>query len=311
MPGIGLVPRQRQKRLLGRTLGLLQAGAMTRALLLLASCLVLWGCPRRIDYGPQGRIDDPEALLRLLGEGDRQVVTLEGESRIRVDTPEARGAFSMFVALARPALVHLEPLDFFGRPQAVLVVNGDRFGLYQAQDNRYYHGPASPQNVSRFLPIALPPGELTQIMLGQAPLLPHQRLSLEVDDQRCLCYRLTLHRGEVTQLLEVDPRLLRVRRSQVRGVAAYDLEFGDFLEQGTVIFPRRVRLRAEHAKVDFDLRYQDVVLNQAPDLTLFDLEPPQDVPAIEVDTGGLPIDTDVPPPQGPTLTPLPAEPPGD
>lgn len=261
----------------------------------------LSGCPRRIDFGRQGEVDDPEALLKLVTEAESQVFSINGESRVRVDTPEARGAFSMFAALSRPALIHLEPLDFFGRPQAVLVVNEGRFGLYQAQDNRYYTGPASPQNVSRFLPIALPAEELVQVMLGNAPRIPHERAELR-SDEGCACYVLTLHRGTVRQELEVHPNRYRVLRSRVTGTEAYDLEFSDFAMKGERAFPRRVVLTAPSAKVRLELRYTDFTLNEAPDLTMFDLEPVEGAEVVDVDPSGMPLEN-VPPPRLPQLAP--------
>ena len=250
-----------------------------------AAALALTGCVKRIEFGPEGRIDDPEALLRLVEAAESRVITLSGDSKMRANTPQGRGAFSMFVALSRPAFIHLEPLDFFGKPQAVLGVNGDRFGLYSAQENKFFQGPASPENVSRFLPIVLPAAELVAIMLGAAPRIPHETASLRVDDA-CACYELTLTHGPVTQQLKVHPRYYRVLESRIRGAPGYDLAFEDLADYGKIAFPRRLILRAETAKVELDLRYTQVTLNESPDLTLFDLEPPEGVPVVEVDASG-------------------------
>lgn len=276
---------------------------MFRFALIAAAIAAFAACPpKRIDFGPRGEIDDPEALLKLVDEAGERVLTLTGESKVRVDTPEAKGAFSMFVAISRPGLVHLEPLDFFGKPQAVLAVNGERFGLYQAQDNRYYTGPATPQNVSRFLPIVVPAPELVQIMLGDVPRLLHDRLEMKTDEG-CACYVLTLHRGQVRQTLKVHPTTFRVLASDVEGVPAYDLQYDDFQDFGRIVFPRRVRLSAPHAQVELDLQYNDLALNQPPDLTLFDPTPPEGIEVVEVDEQGRPTTEGVPPPTAPELVP--------
>lgn len=279
---------------------------MSRLVWVFAAVAVFSACPpKRIDFGPRGEIDDPEALLKLVDETEAKVFALDGDAKVRVNTPEAKGAFTMYTALSRPALVHLEPLDFFGKPQAVLVVNGDTFGLYQAQDNRYYTGPASPENVSRFLPITVPAPELVQIMLGDVPRIPHERLEL-TSDEKCACYVVTLHRGEVTQTLQVHPRSFRVLRSEVRGAPAYDLLLEDYGEFGTVSFPRRIKLTAADAKVELDLRYENVTLNKAPDLTMFEVAAPEGIEVVEVDPQGRPTSGDAPPPSGPVLTPEPS-----
>lgn len=258
---------------------------MNRALVTMFLGLLVAGCPKRIDFGPGGEITDPDALLAQVARAEARAVTLNGEAKLKVRSPQANGGVSLFVATSRPALLHLETLDFFGKPQAVLVSDGQRFGLYAADENRFYRGPASPANVSRFLPVVLPGEELVALLLGQAPRIPAEKKTLAVDGKKGV-YVLTLTRGEVVQRLEVHPRFLRVTRSEVRGVRAYDAAFGDFAETPAGAFPREVVLDAAAADTRLELRYTDVSLNAAPDLTLFELTPPDGVPVVDVDEAG-------------------------
>lgn len=247
--------------------------------------LLLTGCPKHIDFGPKGEVQDASLLLELVQAAEEQVIAVKGESKIKVESPQGSGVVTLFIALQRPGLLHLESLDFFGKPQAVLVSDGKRFGLYQSAEGKYYQGPASPQNLSRFLPIVLPPAELVSLMLGQAPRIPAESMTVTVNQER-RAYELKLISGEVTQTLFVHPKTFRVLESQVRGVNAYDLRFDDFEEVGAAVYPRKVQLTAEAAKTKLELLYKDVELNPAPDLTLFDLLPPANVPVVEVDEAG-------------------------
>lgn len=247
--------------------------------------LGLAGCPKRIDFGPRGEVTDAAELLKLVQQAEEQVISVNGESKIKVESPQGNGVVTLFIALQRPGLLHLESLDFFGRPQAVLVSDGKVFQLHQLQEGKYYRGPASPQNISRFLPILLPPEELVALMLGQAPRIPADATSLIVNEARKL-YELKLIKGEVTQTLLVDPKRYRVVESQVRGVNAYDLKFDDFAEEGGAIYPRKVQLHAPAANTKLELLYKDVKINPEADLTLYDLPPPENVPVVEVDEAG-------------------------
>ena len=47
-------------------------------------------------------------------------------------------------------------------------------------------------------------------------------------------------------------------------------------------------LSAREASTTLELLYKDVTVNEAPDLTLFDQSPPENVPVIEVDETGKP-----------------------
>ncbi len=251
---------------------------------------VLSGCPKRIEFGPEGPIEDPEKLFELTSQAQANVVTLQGDAKLRVDSPQGSGTLSMFVAISRPGLLHLETFDFFNRPVAALVSDGQRFGLYQTEGHVFYQGPASPENVSRFLPVVLPSEELVAVMLGQVPFIPPERKTLELDRDKGV-YVLKLYRGGVTQTLHVHTKLHRVVRSEVRGVPGYDLSFDDLKEQGqsAVLFPKEVKLSSEAAETELRLRYSDVALNGPPDLTLFELAPPEGARVIDVDARGREI----------------------
>jgi hypothetical protein len=256
-----------------------------RTLLLLLSLGLLTGCPKRIDFGPQGQLTDPAVLLKRVEAVENQVFAVRGEAKLRADTPQGKGVVPLFAAVSHPSLLHLEALDFFGRPQSVLITDGQTFGLYQAQESKYYRGPASARNVSRFLPIALPPQELTALLLGRAPRIPAEKQELVFDEKEG-AYLLTLSRASAVQKLWIDTRLHRVLRSEVRGVNAYDLRFESIDEVKGVTYPRKVELKAESSSTFLELTYKDIELNQAPDLTLFEQAPPANVPVVEVDANG-------------------------
>lgn len=263
--------------------------------------VVCSGCPHRIEFGPEGPIDDPDKLFQLVNQAQENLVTLQGDAKLHVSSPQGSGTLSMFLAISRPGLLHMETFDFFNRPVAALVSDGQRFGLYQTEGNVFYQGPASPENVSRFLPVVLPSEELVAVMLGQVPFIPAERKTLELDRKEGV-YVLKLYRGPVTQTLQVHPKFYRVVRSEVRGVPGYDLAFEDFQPQGTQVFPKEVKLIAEVAQTELRLRYSDVSLNARPDLTLFELAPPEGARVVEVDARGQEMH--------PPAAPSPSGPPG-
>lgn len=269
--------------------------AFQRPLVVLSLGAVLLGCPRNLDFGGRGEIKDPQELLRALAAEEAKVVTVHGDGKLKIDSPQGAGALSMFLWVSRPSLVHLETLDFFGKPQGVMTTDGTRFGLYQAQEGRFYTGPASPQNLARFLPIVMAPAELTMLMLGQPARIPHSDAKLELDHEAG-AYRLTLTAGDVTQRIWVHPRFLRAVRSEVGGPNAFGARF-EVLEpigvSGAGMFPRVITLEAPAAKTRLELRYSEVKFNESPDLTMFEAEAPEGVESVEVDADFQPL----PPPQ--------------
>ncbi|NOJ98851.1 DUF4292 domain-containing protein [Corallococcus sp. CA049B] len=273
---------------------------MNRAAAAIFLVLLCSACPKRLEFGPEGRIEDAQTLYQHVRERQAKVVNLEGDAKLHVDSPQGSGTLSTYLSITRPALIHLETYDFFNRPVASLVSNGERFGIYQAGENTYLQGPASAENVSRFLPVVLPSEELVAVMLGQVPLLPPESMTLELDEKERV-YVLKLQRGPATQTLRVDPKHLRVVKSEVRGVPGYDLAFEDFELRDDQLFPNKVHLVAASAGTKLDLKYTDIRLNGRPDLTLYELGAPEGAKVVDVDARGQEVR-----PEGPVSRPPPA-----
>ncbi len=264
-----------------------ELGPLNKLPLIIFLGVWLMGCPRRIPTGPLEAIA-PADRLALIARQEQQIFSVKGQARIQFDGPSGKGTVTLFVAVARPRWIHLESLGFFGQPQAILVSDGETFGLFQAQESKYYRGPASPENISRFLPIVLPGHELVTILLGGAPRIGGEATALKVLRDPA-AYELKLTDGSVTQSLIIDPVDDRVIKSEVRGIDGYDLFFDDFERAVAPALPLRIRLSAPAASTTLELRYQDVEINHKLDVSLFSQHPPAGVPIVEVDSRGNPL----------------------
>lgn len=245
-------------------------------------------CPRRVaDFGAQGEPTSADDLLARINAAESQVYSLKGDAKLIVASPQGKGAVDLFVSVTHPALIHLEQLDFFGRPQGVLVTDGETFSLYLAQEGKVYRGPATAANLARFLPVVIPPRELAAVMLGRAPRIPVDALQMDFDEQQQqLVLRIT--RGKVIQTLRVQPPSYRVVMSSAEGIDAYALEYGDLVTEKGLTLPRRAVIDAPTAQTRLELNWKEVSVNEAPDLTLYELEPPEGATIVEVDANGFP-----------------------
>jgi hypothetical protein len=268
---------------------------MLRTLTLVSLALVFAACPpkRRIQNGPWGEPKNAEELIKRLTLAEGTVVALEGDARLSVDAPQGAGAVPLFVAMHLPDYLHIEQLDFFNRPQSVLITQQGKFGLYDAQQAVYFQGPSSPDNLARFLPLVLPPHELAGLMSGRTPRIPYETARFTIDEERAV-YVLTLSKGSIVQTLEIETPSFHIVRSTVVGTNAYNVEYGPIEQFGPAVLPRSVRLSAVGAKLDVQLTYKDIKVNQSPDMTLFDLSSPDGVKVIGVDEKGVPVDGGVP-----------------
>gem|GEM_PF-278905 len=243
------------------------------------------GCAKRIDFGPSGEVRSAEELLRLIDLAERQVTSVKGEARLRVSSPRRGGTLNLFVAVAEPDNLHLEALNFFGKPQSILVSSRMRFELLDSDAGKYFRGPASQENLSRFMPVVVPVPELVMMLLGRAPRIIASSASLTLDASS-RSYILRLSSNGVEQTLWVDPASHRVIRSQMRGRIAYELSFDDFVDAASTQYPRKSTLVVPSADSRLELKYRDLEVNPRLDSSLFELPPPPGVAIIELDEAG-------------------------
>jgi outer membrane lipoprotein-sorting protein len=251
--------------------------------------LALWpaGCTKRIDFGPTGEVRSVDELLRLTERAELEIATVKGDARLRISSPKRGGTLNVFVAAARPDKLHLESLNFFGKPQAILASAGSQFELLDADTGKFYRGPASRQNLARFVPVAIPAEQLMMMLLGQAPRIRASSQSLSVDPSQGL-YVVKLSNDSSEQVLWIGPSDYRVRRSQVKGADAYELTFDDFQSFASTAYPSKATFTEPTEGKRLELKYREVNLNEALPPSFFQLAPPAGVEIIDVDEEGNP-----------------------
>jgi hypothetical protein len=227
---------------------------------------VLAGCPAHLDVRTV-QAPDATALLAEVDAADARVSGIQSQAKAHI---EGKGNLTTFIAAAAPSLVHLEVLDFFGKPSGILISDGTRFALFPSDSGGWLQGPATAENVGRLLPVSLPPEQLVAMLLGRAPRLndPHPQLAV---DSEANAFRVTLKEGDRSQELWVDPGRKRVVRSRISGPGGYELAFDEFDDVRDAPFPRKLSFTGTTSVV---LRYTDPRLSDTPARSLFDATPP-------------------------------------
>ncbi len=262
----------------------------------LAAAAALLGCPR---VPPPDLSRDPAELLSAVRAAQDRVARVQGSAKVRLDSPEVSGWVDEFAAAEKPDRVRLETRDFFGNVAAVLVADGGRFALYDARRQVYYRGEATPENVSRLLPVALSPAELATVLCGSAPLVEAAPAGVEASGARLL---LRLGGGSVAQELGVG-EAAAVETSRLRRPAPgpdLDLAFEAFRRRGGTRFPTVARLAVPAARVRLELRWkEDLEVNGPADPALFRLDPPRGARVVDLAPGAAVPRVDLPARPGP------------
>jgi hypothetical protein len=241
-----------------------------------------------VDFGREGQPQNAAELLKRIDAAENAVYFIKGDARLGLDVPQGKGTVTLFAAALHPDFVHLEQLDFFGRPQGVLTSAEGQFGLYLSSESTFYRGPASPQNLSRFLPLTIPVPELTKLLLGRVPRIPFETAEMDFDLASGV-FELRLQRGGVTQVLHVMPPSYRVIDSRLLGAKSYEVHFAKLEIKDGIWFPRQLKLRAKIENISAEISWKSLELNKTADLSLFALTAPEDVKVVELDAQGRPF----------------------
>lgn len=251
---------------------------------LVISLLVTAACVRRAP--PPDLSTDPAALLAQVERTQSRVERVSGEAKVKVQSPAGGGTVTQFVTAERPDRVRLETLDFFGNPAAVLVADGGRFALLDLREGVFLRGAATPRNLARLLPLALPAPELVQLLCGAAPLVAGRAVSAEPGDG---VLRLTLEGEDRVQRLDVGAgAAIQASRVAARPggdppADRYDLQFDRFQERAGRPFPGRVRLEAPAADVRLELSWKEIEANGVLPEGAFVLTPPPGARIVDLD----------------------------
>jgi outer membrane lipoprotein-sorting protein len=247
--------------------------------------MLLTACPRApLSFGAHGRVTDPQVILDDVRVRRAAVTQVQGEAKAAITSPEGSGKLTQYLVAQAPDHIRLESISFFGDPLAVLTSNGTQFAMHDLKQNRFYEGAATATNVSRLLPMRLPPDELVSLVLGVPPLVPDAKIAYFTLNAPERVYELVLTAHDQTEVLSVETATLRPVRVDMLerplGLTAYRAEFGDYA--GTPDLPREARLIGADGKTRVELRWRQREVNGALDADVFTQDVPENATRIEL-----------------------------
>ncbi len=261
---------------------------------------------------PGDAIEDPLELLGAVRSATEAIVDARFlDVRLDYFGDQGRVSVDQLILMQRPDRIRIQTyIPGLGEVAGVLVCACGQFAYHDRQQNIYYYGPATAQNVGRVMPVGLGCRDLAGVMLGGAP---HERLgdfaeapSLSWDGEEGL-YRLSWA-AQAVKGEEGDSRAeLLVRHGDWRvaqmttwtrdGEKRYIYTAKDFEKIGGAVLPMKRRFVVPQSDEDFSLTFGEVQLDPELAEELFELEAPGGSPVSYIGPESSPP----PPPVGGNL----------
>ncbi|MBU2228532.1 MAG: hypothetical protein KJ936_12870 [Proteobacteria bacterium] len=230
--------------------------------------------------------DSPESALRALAVSGSVDEAVTATARILIDRHGEKYPLKVALMMKRPAHLRLESIPLMGPPDFFLSVSGGelRAFLPGKGGGSFYIGRATPQNLSRFFPLALPADEMIPLLMGLPPAEGETPFSLSGEWEQGL-YRVDRHEaGRKVRSLWIDPAVNLITRIRTFGegeAAAYTADFSEHARVGKGFLPQRLVISGDSFP-EMTVRYTDPQ-QIAADQASFALPVPEGVTPIILD----------------------------
>ena len=235
-------------------------------------------------------VSSPELILRQIEKRKKNIQGLKGRARIKFLLAGKTYQLTEVIVAKSPHLLRLETVGFFGNPISFFTFNGKESLFFSPRENKFYRKVKIFSLLAEIFPLDLnlEVKELASIILGNVPLLPHNRSELTVllrKDSPLYLLKLLPEKEKSYQLLWVDPCGDKVIKSETydsSGALSYRIEFADYQKMKGLCFPEKITLQIFPSKDKLVLTFCDFTLNPEIEGNIFTLTPPAGTKIIEI-----------------------------
>lgn len=253
--------------------------------------LLLGGCqgfnpprPQR----PAHLIATTEPVWRHLQLRRRTYQTLKGLAELRLKAPRGGGTLDNTVfVLDRFSKVRLEGIGPFGQPLFLYTFAEPLFALYLPQQQRVYTGEATPEPFDRLIGLAIEPGLLPYVLMGDMPLTtwPAPGSLTYVASEGLYYWEGVAPPSPWHYRVWLDPyRLLPVRLELAAPAEQTRLKvtYSDFEQLGDLVLPYRITMTQPQSRQRVVWTYREVELNAEVAASLFEMRVPPGTEHVEL-----------------------------
>ncbi len=227
----------------------------------------------------------PHQILSMIKENDTPA-GLKGIAKIKVESPDEKFSVKELVIAKRPGFLRLETLNPLGHPGFFAVTDGKEIFLFYPSENKFYHGIASRENLSLFIPLNINLEEMVSIMLGNIPLIDYDAEQIDCQAEGDFyVLRLFAKDGWLKQELKVSISKQKVVESKTYEEEALILavKYGHYESMEGELFPKDISISMPHDKTKVNVKYKKIEFFSEINSAEFRLIPPQGVEVISLE----------------------------
>ncbi|NOQ42730.1 MAG: hypothetical protein GQ563_09585 [Desulfuromusa sp.] len=216
-----------------------------------------------------------QLLIKLASESGRYV-SLDGAANVSLTTGEKYFSSEQFLLLQKPNRLRADVLTGFGQLILQMTSDGEILSVFlnTTVPGRFLRGPASYENIFRFVRIPLAAEDLLTLLLYDPPLIAYQHSRVKIVSE---VLTLILSGSNNRQELRFDRQLQLIGCSYFRDGEKYlSVDYQKFSSENK--FPHTIKIAMPLEQTRVKMKFSELKVNGSIDIVKFQLKNPVNIP---------------------------------
>jgi len=217
-----------------------------------------------------------EQLIDKVSAASGRFSSLDAAASVALTAGDKYFSSQQFLLLQKPDRLRADVLTGFGQLVLQMTSDGDLLSVFlnTTVPGRFFRGPASYENIFRFVRVPLATTDLLALLLYDPPLIDYQDSAIELASG---VLKLILLNNDNRQELLFDQGLQLVGCHYYRGGEEYlSVDYQKFSKEND--FPRIIRIKVPLEQTRVKVTFSELKVNEEIDMAQFHLQKPGNIP---------------------------------
>jgi outer membrane lipoprotein-sorting protein len=249
-------------------------------ILLLLLTVLASGCLRQIVIYPEY---PPEKILAAISSTVAEDDILSATAQIDLVTIHGYQPARVALIIKKPSYLRLELIPVIGTPDFFLVASPEKMSIFIPSRGEFYRGLPTVANLERFLPWQINIEDLVMIFSGTYPSLKGKVITYQsYQENNFLRIEMKAQSG-CSQIIWVgeNNRLRKLVFNDEQGKEIYNVKYDHYGSPGSPA--GEITISMADGITSLSIKYSDIKIEKATDLSIFDLPIPANVKVIMLD----------------------------
>ncbi|MGA2782155.1 MAG: DUF4292 domain-containing protein [Smithella sp.] len=187
------------------------------------------------------------------------------------------------VIIKKPSYLRLELLPVIGTPDFFLTASPEKMSIFIPSKGEFYRGLPTVVNLERFLPWQFSIEDIVMIFSGTYPSLKEKVIAYQSYREKNFLRIEMKAKSGCSQIIWVgeNNRLLKLVRNDEQGKEIYNVKYDHYDTQNPIA--GEITISMADGITSLSIKYSDLKIEKATDLSIFDLPIPANVKTITLD----------------------------